>query len=52
MANDLQRIFAAVNGDCFYGQFFQRFDDSIRVVTLVIDNQNYAFVCFQSDTSP
>ena len=48
---NLKGIFAGVNCNCLCAQFLKRFGDSVRVVALIVNNQNYTSVFFQINTS-
>jgi len=50
-AHNLKCIGAVVNGDRPRTEFFKRFCDSVGVVTLIVNYQDYAFFLSQNDTS-
>jgi hypothetical protein len=50
-AHNLQRVFSGIDSDCLCTQFFKRFGNSIRMVALIVNNQDYICLLLQIDTS-
>ena len=51
VAHNLQRVFSGVNSDCLCTQFFKRFGNSVRMVPLIVNNQDYICLLLQIGTS-
>ena len=51
IANYLQGVFAAVDGDCLGAELLERLGDSVGVVTLIVNDQDYTCFLLQTNTS-